>query len=259
MAGLTVSARPGASQVGRFTPPELAGKVLAGYQGWFDTPNDGMGWGWGHWGQPAPHTLDVDNWPDISDYPPGSLVDCGLTLHDGQPARLFSSADPAVTDLHFQWMRDYGIDGAFVQWFVGGVGTQFGPMGQDKVMANRLRLLENACSSAEKYGRSFAITFDISGIEHCPCCYDNAAALQPGRPQFPAGALSLRGGQARVTPLGTLTMQTDGNLVFYGANRRALWASNTARAISPDYTARFQDDGNLVLYQGSRAYWASNT
>lgn len=242
------------------TPPELAGKVFAGYQGWFNTPNDGNGCGWGHWGDPATHTLDIDNWPDISEYSPSSLADTGLTLQNGQPAKLFSSADPLVTDLHFKWMRDYGIDGVFLQFFVGGVGKQFGPTGQDKVLNDRIRLIQNFQSSAKKYGRRFAITFDVSGIENSPYCYDNAAAMQPDLPQFPAGSIKLKAGQSKLADLGMLTMQTDGDLVFYDVNRNVLWASNTVRSsFNNNYTAAFQADGNLVLYEGSTPYWSSNT
>ena len=260
MGGLLVISQAYASPADTLTPPELEGKIFAGYQGWFDTPNDGIGWGWGHWGVPAPHTLDVDNWPDISEYPPNSLMDSGLTMQNGQPAKLFSSVDPQITDLHVKWMKDYGIDGAFLQWFVGNDGKQLGPTGLDKMLNNRTRLLENFRTSTEKYGRKFAITFDVSGIEKSPYSYDNRAALSPGLPKFAAGSINLKAGQSKVTDLGTLAMQTDGNLVFYDVNKKPLWASNTARkTFSGDYQAKFQGDGNLVLYQGSIPYWASNT
>ncbi len=58
----------------------------------------------------------------------------------------------------------------------------------------------------------------------------------------------------------TFTMQAeDGNLVLYGPQRQALWASNTAGR-TDIFDAIMQTDGNLVLYNGfNQAEWASNT
>src|SRR5271169_2653201 len=45
----------------------LDGKVLCGYQGWFNTPCDGEKFGFGHWGQNLRETnghFVVDMWPD---------------------------------------------------------------------------------------------------------------------------------------------------------------------------------------------------
>ena len=57
----------------------LDGKVLCGYQGWFNTPGDGTNFGFGHWGQglnrPGGGRFVVDMWPDISDYDPQDLCE----------------------------------------------------------------------------------------------------------------------------------------------------------------------------------------
>jgi hypothetical protein len=51
--------------------------------------------------------------------------------------------------------------------------------------------------------------------------------------------------------------QTDGNLVLYGYNSVAIWASNTSG--SGQYLL-VQNDGNLVIYNANDvAIWATNT
>lgn len=52
-------------------------------------------------------------------------------------------------------------------------------------------------------------------------------------------------------------VQSDGNLVLYGASGNPLWASNTNG--SGGSTLFLQEDGNLVLYSRNGAVWASNT
>src|ERR1700733_1443265 len=54
----------------------LDGKVLCGYQGWFNTPCDTEKFGFGHWGQGLGGTnghFVVDMWPDESDYAAADL------------------------------------------------------------------------------------------------------------------------------------------------------------------------------------------
>src|SRR5216683_3073255 len=50
----------------------LDGKVLCGYQGWFNTPGDGTDFGFMHWGQglerPGRGRFTVDMWPEVSEY-----------------------------------------------------------------------------------------------------------------------------------------------------------------------------------------------
>src|SRR5258708_692015 len=55
----------------------LDGKVLCGYQGWFNTPGDGTSFGFTHWGQGLDRTnggrFTVDMLPDVSEYDPPAL------------------------------------------------------------------------------------------------------------------------------------------------------------------------------------------
>ena len=102
----------------------LDGKVLCGYQGWFNAPGDGTDFGFSHWGQ----RLDggdgarfvVDMWPDVSEYDPADLHEVpGLKMPDGSPATLYSAFRKGPVLLHCKWMRQYGIDGVFLSRFVG--------------------------------------------------------------------------------------------------------------------------------------------
>ena len=47
------------------------GLVIAGYQGWFNTPEDGAGKQWTHYGlnnKFEPGHCSIDFWPDMSEY-----------------------------------------------------------------------------------------------------------------------------------------------------------------------------------------------
>jgi hypothetical protein len=136
----------------------LRGKVLCGYQGWFRCPGDGTEQGWVHWSRNsarlAPATLTVEMWPDMAEWADaGSYHAPGFTYPDGRPARLFSSADPRTVDRHFEWMRQYGIDGVLVQRFVVGLNDP----------AEASRVLAYARDAANRTGRVFAVEYDLSG------------------------------------------------------------------------------------------------
>lgn len=80
----------------------LTGKVMCGYQGWFNTPDDGMGLGWTHWARNrrepfAPGNVTVDLWPDLSELDSDERFATGFKNADGNPAEVFSSANRKTT------------------------------------------------------------------------------------------------------------------------------------------------------------------
>ncbi len=106
----------------------LRHKVLCGYQGWFRCPGDPATEGWRHWSRNqakiAPDTLTFEMWPDLSEYTADEKYPApGFTYPDGKAAHLFSSAHPKTVERHFQWMKQYGIDGVFVQRFLVNLGN----------------------------------------------------------------------------------------------------------------------------------------
>ncbi len=141
----------------------LRGKVVCGYQGWFRCPGDAANLGWVHWSrtrrQITPESLTFEMWPDMREYGAGERFAApGFAYPDGRQAELFSS-DSAVTVLrHFQWMREYGIDGAFLQRFL--VGLPGGP-GAVLYPSNQ-RVLHYVDSAAEQTGRVWGISYDIA-------------------------------------------------------------------------------------------------
>lgn len=139
----------------------LRGKLMVGYQGWFNAEGDGAGLGWTHWTRdgrmPAPENIRVDLWPDLSEYGPDERFATGLTFADGKPAELFSSHRGGTVARHFRWMREYGIDGAFLQRFPAGLRHQQKRRHLDTVLTNCLE-------AATSEGRAFALMYDLSGL-----------------------------------------------------------------------------------------------
>ena len=135
----------------------LRHKVICGYQGWFRCPGDPAKGGWRHWSRVAhkftPDTLTFEMWPDTSELTEDEKYPApGFTLPDGKPAHLFSSAHPKTVERHFQWMKEYGIDGVFLQRFL----VELGDPSTDTVLGH-------VRDAAEKSGRVYAICYDLSG------------------------------------------------------------------------------------------------
>jgi len=135
----------------------LNGKVLAGYQGWFHCPDDGdPRKSWRSWarGELSPETLTVDMYPDLSDFRPQDLcLMPGFTIRGG-PAYLYSALKPPIVDRHFQWMKDYGLDGVLVQRFVTNI---------PRLRETGDLLLKHILAAARTHGRVFAIEYDVTG------------------------------------------------------------------------------------------------
>lgn len=139
--------------------PNYNGLVMAGYQGWFRGEGDGSDSGWGHYasgGKVDSSHIHTDFWPDVTEY--AKTYTTAIKYANGSPARLFSSWDASTTDLHFKWMKEYGIDGVFMQRFFSNLRT---PGSRKK--SNYI--LKNALASSKKYGRAIAVMYDLSGIK----------------------------------------------------------------------------------------------
>ncbi|MHA3772569.1 glycoside hydrolase family 71/99-like protein [Verrucomicrobiota bacterium sgz303538] len=140
----------------------LSGKVMCGYQGWFTCEGDGADFGWFHWAKNrkqalGPGNAKIDLWPDVSEYGAEERFPTGFKLADGRMAEVFSSFKRDTVLRHFKWMRDYGIDGAFVQRFPTGLRDA-------KLLRQNNTVLAHCREGANRSGRAYAVMYDLSGL-----------------------------------------------------------------------------------------------
>ena len=125
--------------------PSYKGLIMAGYQGWFRVPDDGIMY-------PDAERIRIDMWPDVSEYE--KTYPTGLKHADGSVARFFSTTDRSTVEVHFRWMQEYGVDGVFMQRFF-----------NDAQPGNRqTTLIKNAFELASQYKRAIAVMYDLSGL-----------------------------------------------------------------------------------------------
>lgn len=132
---------------------------MAGYQGWFNAPDDGAHRGWFHYanrGKFQPGDAKIDLWPDVSEYP--KTYKTPFLHADGSAAYVFSSYDASSVDLHFKWMQQYGVDGVFVQRFVTNIKNR-------NSLHHNNTVLSNALEAAQTYHRAIAVMYDLSGMQ----------------------------------------------------------------------------------------------
>jgi glycoprotein endo-alpha-1,2-mannosidase len=137
----------------------LAGKVMCGYQGWFNTPADDANRGWVHWGNGSfsPSGCNVDLWPDMTEYDPNEKY-LAPEFFDGTDHYVFSSHNRNTVLRHFRWMQDYGIDGVYLQRFA----TECTPGSLE--FNHRNDVLSYCKDGANMYGRKYAVMYDLSGL-----------------------------------------------------------------------------------------------
>lgn len=135
-------------------------KVFAAYQGWFHCPGDpGPNSNWFHWTHisqelPTAANSSVPNYPISDEYPAESRCPVPNLTVNGKQAYFFTSLALGTAETHFRWMRQYHIDGAILQRFLGSLD---GLYEEDDIV------LRNAVTAAQDNGRSFFIEYDISG------------------------------------------------------------------------------------------------
>jgi hypothetical protein len=159
---ITIGAQSHAQTVDATT---MNNKVMAGYQGWFRTPGDRGGYrGWSHLFNaqiPVPNKLGFDSWPDMSELTKGekSAVP-GFTYPDGSQAYLYSAQNPKTVLRHFQWMKQYGIDGVWLSEFCG-----YFPGGNAQRDSTTVStIMYNVKKAATATGRTWAFMWDMSSF-----------------------------------------------------------------------------------------------
>ncbi len=144
------------------------GLVMTGYQGWFGTPGDGCSHAqhsnteWYHYREndmfePGVLRNSIDFWPDLREYEK-TYETKKFVLPNGQKAHVYSSYDKSSVMLHFKWMKEYGIDGAFMQRFVGEVVDN--PDGKDHFD----KVLESAMDASNTHQRAICVMYDLGGF-----------------------------------------------------------------------------------------------
>lgn len=146
------------------------GLVMCGYQGWHGCPGDGSLYSqtsdpWTHyadkWSFPRVFSPGVgrngfDFWPEVSEYEI-TYEATAFTLPDGTHPRLYSAYDESTVRTHFRWMKEYGIDGVFMQRFASQIGNAVAIERSDKV-------LESAMKASNDYGRAICMMYDMVGL-----------------------------------------------------------------------------------------------
>jgi lysophospholipase L1-like esterase len=135
------------------------GLAMAGYQGWFSCPGDGSERGWYHYcgrnGLFQPGICTIDMWPDVSEYIKTYKTE--FSFADGSPAYVMSEYDESTVETHFRWMREYGIDGVFVQRFVSEI--------KNPKSYNQLnKVWKSAINAANINNRAVSVMYDLSGM-----------------------------------------------------------------------------------------------
>jgi hypothetical protein len=138
-------------------------KIMAGYQGWFRTPGDNPKdkQGWSHLFNADLTRPGFDTWPDMSEYSAGEKAAVpGFTHPDGRQAYLYSAQNPKTVLRHFQWMKQYGIDGVWLSEFC----DHFAGGRQERDTTGLLTIMRNVKSAATATGRTWAFMWDMSGF-----------------------------------------------------------------------------------------------
>lgn len=136
--------------------PSLTGISMTGYQGWFGAPGDCGTNGWRHYNNREgfkPGAATIEYWPDMREADEDEKYPTEFGFDDGTPATVFSSVNPKTVNRHFRWMKEYGIDGAFIQRF----RSDF------RIRNTLTKVMANSLAGAENNNRAISLMYDFSG------------------------------------------------------------------------------------------------
>ena len=161
-------------------------------------------------------------------------------MPDGSDAYLFSSYDEESIDLHFKWMRDYDIDGAFMVRFVIAI--------KDSVWKKQInKVMESALKAARKYDRAISILYDLS------------ASSQPE--DFSA----LENDWKELQTLFAVTDRKQNPTYLWHNNRPLVWIwgvgfrRRTPASEMQEVIANFKKDHEVSIMLGVPFYWRTLT
>lgn len=139
----------------------MENKVFVGYQGWFAPLRKEDNAKWVHYGskgQFKPGFVSVEMWPDTSELDADEKVATDFLHKDGTPGYVFDSQNPKTINRHFAWMKQYGIDGAFLQRFVN-------PAADRRQRPALDRVLDGVRAASKTNGISWGMMYDLSGVK----------------------------------------------------------------------------------------------
>ena len=132
--------------------------LMVGYQGWFSAKGDSANIGWYKYAKDwklNSNECNFDLWPDTSEYK--KLYKTDIIDSQDKNKYLFSSNDESTIDLHLKWMKDYNIDGLFLQRFFLAL--------HDATREHHLKVLKNIKKYTKVYKVAYSIMYDIGGIK----------------------------------------------------------------------------------------------
>ncbi|MBI3210667.1 MAG: hypothetical protein HYZ37_17410 [Candidatus Solibacter usitatus] len=219
-------------------PTTLNDKVLLGYQGWFRCPGGGTsGNNWSHWsnGVPTAASLVIDMYPDLREFETGEgCAVPGMTIGPNA-AYLFSAGNSTTVARHFRWMQEYALDGVLVQRFITDIPGH---------RAAGDAVLKNIMAAARRYGRVFAMEYDISGAN--PATLESV--LQSDW-QYLTGTLNVTSQPGYLHHNGKPVLAVWG----MGLNDSSHPPSNPDAALQ--IVRWFQTQANVTYLGGTPAYW----
>jgi hypothetical protein len=82
----------------------------------------------------------------------------GFTYADGRPVNVYSAYNKKTVMRHMKWVRDYGLDGVFMQRF-------FNVAKKGERQKYQDIILDNAFEASQKYDRAIGVMYDLSGLQ----------------------------------------------------------------------------------------------
>ncbi len=84
-------------------------------------------------------------------------IDTNYRYEDGTPGKIFRSTHKKTVMRHFEWMKEYGLDGVWVQRFTGEIDPDAPESHHD---LRTTTVLMHVREAANTYGRGFAVMYD---------------------------------------------------------------------------------------------------